>query len=145
MKTSTKLSIILAVVYILLPSVSFFLMKSKANAARTELSSIVHQLTNKSAVKIHKKYDSTTIQNIHDTINCVKIDGRAITPGSIYIVPSSNNDNTIHLNCEASFMMIKKDSLLITIDDPDRIYHGKIELKGLQTAIINSDTIRFKK
>lgn len=144
MKTSIKFSIILAVVYILLPCVSFFLMKNKANAAKTELTAIVNKLTVKHTVERHDKNATTIIRSIHDTINCVKIEGRTVTPRSIYIVPSSNNDNTISLNCEAALMKLRNDTLLITIDDPSRIYHGKIELKSLQTAILNSDTIRFK-
>lgn len=148
MKASNKFAIIMAVIFIVLPCISYGLMNNKLTLTKRQLSPIVMDLTKEIVVESRIENGGTIIKRrLSDRVNVLKIDGIRTSKGLLSVSPVSpirGNDNTICLNLEASSIKLQNDTLFINIDDPSKIYQGFIRLRGLQTYILNNDTISYK-
>lgn len=138
----------MATVFVILPCVSYALMNKKISVTDKKLSLIAQDLTGEQ--KIEWK-DEAGIYCFHhsllDNIKVLEITGPRTSKGLLSVspvVPTKGAQNIISLNLDASSMEIKKDTLCIDIDDDSRIYQGFIRIRGLQTYILNNDTIKFR-
>lgn len=146
MKTSNKFAIVMAIVLIVIPCVSYALMNRKITATKNDLSQMVRKLTTEKVVKTNNDSCRSVVQSIEDNIKILHINGARTTKGLLSVspvLPVRGNENQIHLNLEPSSMYMNKDTLFINIDDPGPIYQGFIRIRGLQTLILNHDTIDY--
>lgn len=148
MKASNKFAIIMAIVFIILPCISYALMNYKISLTKKELSPIVKNMTKEHMTEFRNEDGSVCSKSsLSDCIKVLKINGIRTSKGLLSVSPVApirGNENKICLNLEASSMEIRKDTLILNIDDPSRIYQGFIRLRGLHTYILNGDTINYK-
>lgn len=139
----------MVIVFIILPCISYALMNRQISLTEKSLAPILKSLISEDVTENQDK-NRTLIKNFSliDNIKVLKIDGIRTSRGMLSVSPISpirGNENKICLNLEASSMQIINDTLVININDPSRIYQGYIRLRGLQTYILNGDTIKYNK
>ena len=146
MKTSNKFAMVMVIVLIVIPCVSYALMNRKITATKNDLSQIARKLTMEKVVKINNDSCRSVVQSIEDNIKILHINGACTTKGMLSVSPVSpvrGSENQICLNLEPTSMYVNKDTLFISIDDPGKIYQGFVRIRGLQTLILNNDTTDF--
>ena len=138
----------MATVFVILPCVSYVLMHKMISATDKKLSLIAHDLTAEQVIEWKDEAGISCFRHsLADNINVLDIKGSRTSKGLLSVspvAPTRGAQNIISLNLEASAMKIKKDTLFINISDDSRIYQGFIRIRGLQTYILNNDTIKFR-
>ena len=135
-------------VFVILPCVSYALMNKKISVTNKKLSQIAHDLTAEQVIEWKDEAGISCFRHsLSYNIKVLDIKGARTSKGLLSVspvAPTRGSQNIISLNLEASAIKIKKDTLFININDDSRIYQGFIRIRGLQTYILNNDTIKFR-
>lgn len=117
-KTSNRIALAIAVVFGLLPALSYV-----ANSA--------------SAARVSRRMEPVLRRITDNDIHVVELTGRKASAGMLYVQNAWRSLNAVELNVEPRDVEVRGDTLSLRLADRSDVYQGRIMLADLKVVVRN--------